>query len=97
MARIDNTVVLLTPGFAASEDDTTCLPLQQSFVRRLKTIYPELNIEILAFQYPYFIGTYKWHGINVMTFNGKNKGGIPRWRFVKNFIKLWMISMQDLQ
>ena len=67
------TLVILTPGFAASEDDTTCLPSRQVFVKALKKNNPELNIVILAFEYPYRKDSYLWHGINIISFNGKNK------------------------
>ena len=72
------TLVILTPGFPVSEADTACLPLQQSFIRDLKVCHPELNIIILSFQYPYYETTYKWFGITVSSFNGKNKGGLKR-------------------
>lgn len=74
----NNTFVILTPGFPASETDTTCLPMQQSFVKALKENYPQLNIIILSFQYPYFKKTYNWFGITVMSFGGRNKRGLQR-------------------
>jgi glycosyltransferase involved in cell wall biosynthesis len=72
-------LVVLTPGFAASEADTTCLPMQQDFLRALKKLHPQLDIIVLAFQYPYIVSTYSWHGIRVITFNGRNRGGLRRW------------------
>lgn len=78
MSPEKNTLVILTPGFPESEADTTCLPMQQSFVRTLKKNYPSLNIIILSFQYPYHNKTYRWYDINVTSFNGKNKGGLTR-------------------
>ena len=72
------TLVILTPGFPASEADSTCLPMQQSFVKALKNNDPNLHIIVLSFQYPYLIRTYTWSGVTVMSFNGKNKGGIAR-------------------
>lgn len=68
--------VILTPGFAASETDSTCIPMQQSFVQKIKEIYPELNIIILSFEYPFTKKEYTYHGIPVIPFSGKNKGGI---------------------
>jgi glycosyltransferase involved in cell wall biosynthesis len=73
-----DTLVILSPGFAASEEDINCLPMQQAFVRCLKESYPALHIIILAFQYPYFKEPYQWHGITVISFAGKNKGGFAR-------------------
>jgi glycosyltransferase involved in cell wall biosynthesis len=74
----NKTLVILTPGWAQSEADTNCLPMQQSFIKTLKRTYPQLNIIILAFQYPYFKKTYNWYGTRVTSFNGQNKGGIAR-------------------
>ena len=72
------TLVVLTPGFAKDESDSTCLPMQQSFIRALNKMNPQLNIIILAFQYPYVRKIYKWHGNTVISFNGKNRGGISK-------------------
>ncbi|HJS54906.1 MAG TPA: glycosyltransferase, partial [Chitinophagaceae bacterium] len=71
-------LVILTPGFAKDETDTTCLPMQQSFIRCLNRMIPDLNIIILAFQYPYVKKTYTWHGNTVISFNGRNRGGISK-------------------
>ena len=49
-----DTLVILSPGFAANEADTTCLPPMQLFVKALKEICPGLNIIVIAFQYPFF-------------------------------------------
>jgi glycosyltransferase involved in cell wall biosynthesis len=70
--------VILTPGFPSSEDDSTCLPMQQNLVRKLKEIRPGLKIVVLSFQYPYHKNTYTWHEVPVIPFNGKNKGGLRR-------------------
>jgi glycosyltransferase involved in cell wall biosynthesis len=72
------TLIILTPGFPASETDTTCLPMQQSLVRSINKNYPELEVIVLSFQYPYVSKTYKWFDTTVMSFSGKNKGGIKR-------------------
>jgi glycosyltransferase involved in cell wall biosynthesis len=74
--RTDGTFVILTPGFAASEKDTTCLPLQQSFVRTLNEVYPHLKVIILSFQYPFEEKKYEWFKATVYSFNGKNRGGL---------------------
>ena len=74
----DETLVILTPGFPENEADTTCMPMQQSLIRTLKKEYPELNIIVLSFQYPYFKKTYKWFDTTVISFDGRNKGGLRR-------------------
>ena len=76
--KTDGTLVILTPGFAASEDDSTCLPMQQSLLRTLSENYPQLEIVVLSFQYPYRAKKYRWHKATVYSFNGRNKGGFQR-------------------
>ncbi|WP_158797178.1 glycosyltransferase [Pedobacter sp. L105] len=72
------TLVILSPGFPENEADSTCLPPQQIFVKALKEVYPELNIIVLTFQYPFFSAKYDWHGVRVISFGGKNKGRLYR-------------------
>ncbi|MGZ3939768.1 MAG: hypothetical protein ACXVLT_14245, partial [Flavisolibacter sp.] len=69
--------VILSPGFAASESDTVCLPMQQAFVRSLSKTYTDVNVIILAFHYPFVRRSYSWFDVSVRSFNGKNKGGLP--------------------
>lgn len=78
MEKDKKTLIILTPGFAESEADSTCLPMQQQLVKALKKNNPELLIKILSFQYPYHTRGYSWFGIEVIPFNGRNKGGLPR-------------------
>jgi glycosyltransferase involved in cell wall biosynthesis len=72
------TLVILTPGFPRSEDDTTCLPMQQQLVKAIKRNDPLLDIIILSFHYPFFKKTYQWHDVKVISFGGKNKGGLTK-------------------
>lgn len=67
------TFLILTPGFAANESDTTCLPFLQTFLKGVKGNYPELHIIVLAFQYPYRRDLDLWNGIEVFSFNGRNR------------------------
>jgi glycosyltransferase involved in cell wall biosynthesis len=76
--NLKNTLVILSPGFAANEEDTTCLPAQQVFVKALNKNFPSLRIIILAFQYPRFKKEYKWFGNDVISFNGGDKGKFSR-------------------
>src|SRR5882757_5141518 len=85
------TLVILTPGFPKDENDSTCIPDRQIFVRVLKETYPQLNIIVLTFQYPYQPAVYNWNGIKVIALGGKNKSGLRRritwvhaWRELKN-------------
>src|SRR5687768_7629912 len=78
MNRDEKTLVVLTPGFAKDEADSTCLPMQQQLIRTLKEMHPQLNLIVLSFQYPYHTKKYTWYNIKVIPFNGQNKGGISR-------------------
>jgi len=78
MNNHENTLVILSPGFPESEEDSTCLPLQQQLVRSIKKLYPDLIIIILSFQYPYHKKKYEWFGVTVISFNGRNRGGWHR-------------------
>jgi len=73
-----DTLVVLTPGFAENESDTTCLPFLQGHISALSKNFPRLEIIILAFQYPYVKEVYKWNGIEVVSFNGRSRGKIYR-------------------
>jgi glycosyltransferase involved in cell wall biosynthesis len=70
------TLVIVTPGFAKDESDTTCLPMQQSLVKNLNKSFPHVNVIVLALHYPYFKRTYLWFGNTVTSFDGRNRGGL---------------------
>jgi glycosyltransferase involved in cell wall biosynthesis len=82
----DGVFIILTPGFPENEEETNCLPLQQTFVKTLKAVYPSVPVEVLSFQYPYHRDEYTWHGIPVTSFRGQNRNGLARrwvWQQVK--------------
>ena len=58
---LNKTIVILTPGFASDESDTSCIPALQDYVLALQQSFPGLRIVVLAFQYPY-----KWDGTGGM-------------------------------
>jgi glycosyltransferase involved in cell wall biosynthesis len=64
----NRTLVILTPGFPENEDDSTCVPPQQIFVKALQQVAPELTIMVLTFTYPFISKTYYWNGIEVIAF-----------------------------
>jgi len=78
MVQDKKTLIILTPGFAKDETDSTCIPLHQNLVLALKKICPGLEIIILSFQYPYITEPYKWHDMTIIPFSGKNKGGLKK-------------------
>jgi len=82
----DKTLVVLTPGFASNEADTTCLPFLQSHILAIKKNDPSLEIIIIAFQYPFFKRQYKWNGITVVSFGGESKA---KWHRLLLWLKVW--------
>jgi len=87
MSERDKTLVILSPGFPKDETDSTCIPPQQVFVRNLKLQFPTLNIVVLAFEYPFHSAHYLWNGVTVISFGGKNSGGITR---LSNWLRVWL-------
>jgi len=90
MERI-KTLLIITPGFPADENDSTCMPPQQLFVKALKEQHPGLTIIILSLQYPFKAQKYHWHGIPVIAFGGRNRGQILR---VFNWMDAWATLKQ---
>ncbi len=87
MIQTKETVLILSPGFPANEEDNTCLPAQQLFVKALKKNFPFLKIIIIAFQYPFFSSDYKWNDTEVTSFGGKNKPMLQRFFLWKRIWK----------
>ncbi len=85
MSNKKKTLIILTPGFAEDESDTTCLPFLQNLVIELNEQFPLLNIIILAFDYPFVTAEYKWHYNTVHSFNGWKK------RRFKKLLKWWYV------
>lgn len=82
-------IVFLTPGFAADELDTPCIPPLQLLVRELSK-HEEVHVSIIAFQYPAKHGNYDWHGTKVYACGGDNKGFPARltcWKRARNAFK----------
>jgi glycosyltransferase involved in cell wall biosynthesis len=78
-----NTLIILTPGFPQDEADSVCIPPQQVFVRSLARNFPQLDLIVLSFHYPYHKTPYTWYGIHVIPFGGRNKGGFRKWLLKK--------------
>ncbi len=84
---MDNTLVILTPGFPASESDSTCLPPIQQFIRHFKEANPSLRIIIIAIAYPFTTSSYSWHGCTVYPLRGNRYRKILRpllWQKIRN-------------
>ena len=71
--KSNNHIVFLVPGFPKDENDTTCIPALQLFVRNFNSVNPQLKINVIAFQYPYKKKGYSWNGIKVYSAGGKGK------------------------
>ncbi|SDS10477.1 Glycosyltransferase involved in cell wall bisynthesis [Mucilaginibacter mallensis] len=85
------TLVILTPGFPADEDDSTCIPPQQLFVKALKKQKPELNIIVISFQYPFEVRQYTWHDMQVIALGGRSRGKLYRRAL---WLKVWRTLKQ---
>lgn len=72
-------VLILTPGFADGETDSTCIPFLQDFVKGLAQRTGADRIRVIAFQYPFRRGDYIWHGIKVWSAGGRNRRGLAKW------------------
>lgn len=80
-------LIILTPGFPENEQDSTCLPERQAFVKALQETYPHIQVIVLSFQYPFFARHYEWNQCQVRSFNGRNKGKFTR-RLV--WLRVWI-------
>ena len=87
MEHKPDTLVILSPGFPASEADTACMPPQQLFVKALKEICPGLRIIVLTFHYPFSAAEYEWHGVKVIALGGKDDGRLFR---LLTWFKAWI-------
>jgi glycosyltransferase involved in cell wall biosynthesis len=70
-------LLLLSPGFAASETDLNCIPPLQHYVREMQQ--QGIEIQILTFEYPFRDTPATWHGARVHSANGQNRRWL-RWR-----------------
>ena len=84
------TLIILSPGFPRDESDTTCLPSQQVLVRALSEQFPELQILVLAFQYPFESCRYVWNGVHIRSLGGNNPGKVKR-------LVVWIRVWQELR
>lgn len=65
-------LIILTPGFAADESDTTCIPGLQDLVQAYGRLFPEMRIHIIALHYPFCVGEYLWNGVPIYAVGGRN-------------------------
>jgi len=72
MAEKKKVVVILTPGFPKNEQDSTCLPFLQQYVLTISEMRPDIELRVIAFQYPIKKGLYKWNGIDIYSAGGQS-------------------------
>jgi len=75
---MDKTVILITPGFAADENDTSSVPYLQDYIIALIHHIGAEKVKIIALHYPFTKKKYTWNGAAVVPLNGKNKKGLLR-------------------
>lgn len=63
-------LVILTPGFAADDEDSTAIPSLQLYLAGLHSLYPEVRIQVVSFHYPFRTGDYEWKGLAVHAAGG---------------------------
>lgn len=80
-------IVLLTPGFPADENDSTCTTYLQDLVLSYKEYYPHAKIEVITFQYPHKEKDYLWHGVKVYSAGGANSKFLSRWLTWRKVLK----------
>jgi len=93
MKTREDILVVLTPGFPASESDTTCLPSQQLLVRALNRNFPGTRIVIFSLEYPLHRQPYTWYGNKVYPFNTWVKS---KWYKMRVWVAVWK-ALRELQ
>lgn len=84
------TVVILSPGFPKDEQDTTCMPFLQDYCNAFARLHPEINLRVIAFQYPFKKGHYKWNGLEIYSAGGKSKKNLGR-------LLVWKRARKELE
>lgn len=67
-------LIILSPGFPENEQDTTCLPFAQQFVRSIQTLQPSIEVTVISLHYPFKRSAYIWNGVKVIAMGGQNRG-----------------------
>ncbi len=79
-------LLLLTPGFAADETDSQCIPALQVFVRKLAES-KHIHISVVAVHYPHRHDRQNWNGIPVYSsFGGRWMRRLKSWWNVRKWI-----------
>ncbi len=82
-----NHILFITPGFPVDENDTTCLPMVQEFLKGFLNLHPEIIFTVVSLHYPYHTNPYLWKGINVIPLSGSNVKGFGKLMLWRKAIK----------
>ncbi|MBC8172446.1 MAG: glycosyltransferase [Chitinophagales bacterium] len=88
MANFPLNVLIITPGFAADENDSATIPYLQDYVLALKNKIGADHIKIITIHYPFIKKKYLWNGIEVFPVNGKNKKGLFRLYTIRQAVSI---------
>ncbi len=72
MYKPSKNILFLTPGFPADENDSTCIPALQDFIKGLRLQEPDLAISIISLHYPEQKNVYHWQGCKVYALGAAN-------------------------
>jgi glycosyltransferase involved in cell wall biosynthesis len=89
------TLIVLTPAFPPDEspDESPWVPAVQNFVKSVNRNFPELEVIVLAFQFPNTKAEYKWHGNIVIPFGGGLRGKLSTFNvWVRVWRKLFVLK-----
>ncbi len=93
-------ILVITPGFPSDENDSTCIPALQDYVKALQSNCPDYIISVISLQYPFFKKSYHWNGIQVYPCGGKNGKGLRRlktwWAAFRYFKKISKANKLDI-
>jgi glycosyltransferase involved in cell wall biosynthesis len=97
--RSINKLVILVPGFATDEQETTAFPSLQLFLNNLLKEYPGIKISVIAFHYPFAERHYNWKGMDVYSAGGNKwkTGKLRTWyRVLKHLFRIRKTSGIDI-
>lgn len=90
-------LLILTPGFPNDEQETECLPAVQQFIHCYRRLYPHVHISVLSLHYPFYKTSYQWHGLNVLSIQGKNKTGFKRFHVIWKAMRAGLKINQNIK
>jgi len=85
---------LLVPGFPADEQDTTCMPFLQQFCLSFLHVRPDVELQVISFQYPFKKGDYVWKGVKVYCAGGESYKYNRVLTWIKVFIQFYKIKKE---